>query len=166
MRLVAPILSFTADEIWHVLGLGDESSVFESVWYDIPQHGLSEQETLDWENIRNVRSLVNKAIEEKRAAGLVGSSLQSEIDIYALGAPHNSLSRLGDDLRFVLITSRATLHYREGGGLGIQVTPSPHRKCERCWHYRADVGADADHTFICGRCVSNLHGDGEPRTYA
>jgi isoleucyl-tRNA synthetase len=96
----------------------------------------------------------------------VGSSLQSEIDIYAGGAVHKSLSRLGDDLRFVLITSRATLHSREGAALDIQVTPSPHQKCERCWHYRADVGADTTHPHICGRCVSNLYGAGEPRQFA
>jgi isoleucyl-tRNA synthetase len=166
MRLMAPILSFTADEVWQAAGLGDKSSVFETEWYAIPQHGLSEQEALDWEDIRNVRSLVNKAIEEQRAAGLVGSSLQSEIDIHAGGAVHKSLSRLGDDLRFVLITSRATLHSREGAALDIQVTPSPHQKCERCWHYRADVGADTTHPHICGRCVSNLYGAGEPRQFA
>jgi isoleucyl-tRNA synthetase len=111
-----------------------------------------------------VRAVANKAIEEKRAAGLVGSSLQSELDIYAEGAVFEALSRLGNDLRFVLITSRAKAHH--GAALEVQVTPSPHIKCDRCWHYRADVGSDAEHPHICGRCVSNLFGDGEVHSHA
>jgi isoleucyl-tRNA synthetase len=91
--------------------------------------------------------------------------LQSELDIYAGDATYATLSALGDDLRFVLITSRATVHYR-AGAVEIQVAPSAHVKCDRCWHYRADVGADAEHPHICGRCVSNLFGSGEVRSHA
>jgi len=166
MRLMAPILSFTADEIWQTLGLNQEATVFEDLWYSLPAHTLTESEVLAWEDVLNVRAQVNKKIEEKRAAGLVGSSLQSEIDIFADGKVYESLLKLEDDLRFVLITSRATLHHKEGSGVTIEVTPSPHAKCDRCWHYRADVGSDAEHPTICGRCVSNLFGAGEPRKYA
>jgi isoleucyl-tRNA synthetase len=165
MRLTAPILSFTAYEIWQTLGLSDETSVFEDEWYELPPHGLGEQEIAAWQNILGLRSLANKKIEEKRGAGLVGSSLQSELDIYADGELYQSLARLGDDLRFALIVSRTTLHQRAGEA-EVQVSPSSHQKCDRCWHYRADVGANAEHPKICGRCVSNLFGDGEPRSYA
>jgi isoleucyl-tRNA synthetase len=166
MRLMAPILSFTANEIWQTLGLSEDKSVFEDVWYELPASGLDEATINIWSDIRNVRDMTNKKIEEKREQGLVGSSLQAELDIYDSGKSYESLSRLKDDLRFVLITSRATLHHREGGGLGVEVTPSPHPKCDRCWHYRADVGTDPAHPTICGRCVSNLFGAGEPRKYA
>jgi isoleucyl-tRNA synthetase len=166
MRLMAPILSFTADEIWQTLGLSADLSVFEEEWYTLPAHGMSDADIRAWEDITQVRSLANKAIEEKRAAGLVGSSLQSELDIYADGAVHASLARLEDDLRFVLITSRATLHVRDGGPLEVQVAPSKYAKCDRCWHYRADVGEHAEHPSLCGRCVSNLFGAGEPRQHA
>ena len=166
MRLMAPVLSFTANEIWQTLGLSDDATVFEELWYELPAHDFSDNLFAQWADVRNVRSQVNKAIEEKRALGEVGSSLQSEIDIHTSGPEYESLSRLEDDLRFVLITSRAKVHYREGGGLGIEVAPSQHKKCDRCWHYRADVGADAQHPTICGRCVSNLFGTGEPRKYA
>jgi isoleucyl-tRNA synthetase len=166
MRLTAPILSFTADEIWNTLNLGEQTSVFEEQWYTLPAHGLSKEALAEWETIVEVRSQVNKRIEEKREQGLVGSSLQSEIDIYANGSAYAALSRLGDDLRFVLIVSRATLHQATGEEVSIEVTPSPHVKCDRCWHYRADVGVDAQHPSICGRCVSNLFGQGEPRQHA
>jgi len=165
MRLMAPILSFTADEIWQTLGLDADKTVFEELWYTLPAHGLSDAEVQSWQTVLEVRALANKAIEEKRAAGLVGSSLQSELDIYADGATFEALSRLQDDLRFVLITSRASLHQR-AGALEVQVAPSAHTKCDRCWHYRADVGADAAHPHICGRCVSNLFGKGEARSHA
>ena len=165
MRLIAPILSFTADEIWQTLVLG-EQSVFEDVWYELPKHGLIEKEILAWEDVINVRGFVNKAIEEKRAQSLVGSSLQSEVDIYVDGKLYDSLARLKDDLRFVMISSRANVYKKVGAGLQIEVSPTVHAKCDRCWHYRADVGSDAKHLTICGRCVSNLFGAGEVRKYA
>jgi len=165
MRLMAPILSFTADEIWQTLKLGSDISVFEEQWYELPPHGLDDADLAEWQTIVNVRSQVNKRIEEKREQGLVGSSLQSEIDVHANGVTHAALARLKDDLRFVLIVSRATLN-QASGDLRIEVTPSTHTKCDRCWHYRADVGVDPQHPSICGRCVSNLFGNGEPRHYA
>ncbi|OYY81033.1 MAG: isoleucine--tRNA ligase, partial [Methylophilales bacterium 16-45-9] len=165
MRLMAPILSFTADEIWQTLGLDADKTVFEELWYTLPAHGLSDADLQAWQTALEVRAIANKAIEEKRGQGLVGSSLQSELDIYADGAVFEALNRLGDDLRFVLITSRATVHQRTGT-LEVQVTPSAHVKCDRCWHYRADVGANSEHAHICSRCVSNLFGKGEVRTHA
>ncbi|MBM3350948.1 MAG: isoleucine--tRNA ligase [Betaproteobacteria bacterium] len=165
MRLMAPILSFTANEIWQTLGLDADKSVFEDVWYELPAHGLTQANLDAWQLILDVRAQANKAIEEKRSAGLIGSSLQSELDIYADGATHDALAALADDLRFVLITSRATVHQRRGA-LEIQVSPSEHVKCDRCWHYRADVGANAEHPHICGRCVSNLFSSGEARSHA
>jgi isoleucyl-tRNA synthetase len=92
----------------------------------------------------------------------LGSSLQAEIDIQASGQLHDALARLGEDLRFVLITSRATVRRAEGSAPAVQVAPSAHAKCDRCWHYRADV----NHEALCGRCQSNLKGPGEPRRFA
>jgi isoleucyl-tRNA synthetase len=108
-----------------------------------------------------------------REAGRIGSSLQAELDLYATGASHALLASLGDDLKFVTITSRATLHHAtpadpmdESVPVRIVVTPSVQPKCERCWHWRADVGSTPAHPTLCGRCVVNLFGSGEPRTVA
>jgi len=166
LRLMSPVLSFTAEEACEVFNKNPERCIFEEEWYVLPLSRLDRSVMDGWEHIRQVREIANKKIEEKRAQGLVGSSLQAELDIYDSGKPYESLMRLGDDLKFAFITSRVTVHHREGAGLGVEVTPSVHRKCERCWHYRADVGADTAHPEICGRCVSNLFGPGEPRTHA
>jgi isoleucyl-tRNA synthetase len=106
-----------------------------------------------------------RRIEVVRTAGDIGSSLAAEIDIHASGDDLALLQSLGDDLRFVLIVSRATVHAGEGE-LSITVSPTGHAKCERCWHHREDVGVDPDHPHICGRCVDNLFKDGELRTHA
>src|SRR6201999_3640693 len=110
--------------------------------------------------VRALRADVLKELENLRAAGKIGSSLAGEVDLHAEGEAHALLSSFGDDLRFVMITSRATLHLGAWGrasagmpGVGIVATPSTHAKCERCWHLRADVGADAAHPQLCGRCV-------------
>ncbi len=165
-RLIAPILSFTGEEVWEVLSGKNDVSVFEKQWYALPDAGLSGLEVNIWWDIRNIRELVNKKLEEQRAVGVIGSALAAEVDVYAFGEAYESLKRLGDDLKFVFITSRATLHHREGAGLGIEVMPSDHTKCDRCWHYREDVGIDVAHATLCGRCVSNLYGSGEVRKYA
>jgi isoleucyl-tRNA synthetase len=190
MRLTAPILSFTAYEIWQTLGLSDETSVFEEEWYVLPANGLSESELNDWTLIAAVRGISNKEIEKQRAEGVVGSSLQAELDIFANESYMRALKRLGDDLRFVMLTSRAEVHDLKEhieqtisnkslvgeervkadilaqADYQVCASPSKHAKCDRCWHYRADVGAHAEHPKICGRCVSNLFGNGEPRSYA
>ncbi|MDD2684773.1 MAG: isoleucine--tRNA ligase [Gallionella sp.] len=164
-RLIAPILSFTGEEVWATLNGSDEVNVFEQLWYELPSCQENEEFDNYWRNIRGAREIANQKIEEKRAQGLLGSSLQAELDIYASGAIYDSLNHLGDDLRLVFITSRATLHKRDEG-FEITVTPSAHDKCGRCWHYREDVGANAEHPTLCGRCVSNLFGGGEARQYA
>jgi isoleucyl-tRNA synthetase len=166
MRLMAPILSFTANEIWQTLGLDADKTVFEDVWYKLPDSELSVLQKNIWKTIRDYREMVNKGLEQKRAAGEIGSSLQAELDIYADGPTYDAMLGLAEDLRFVFITSRATVHRKEGVGFTVSVSTSPHTKCDRCWHYRADVGADAEHPHICGRCVSNLFGKGEARKYA
>ena len=166
MRLMAPILSFTANEVWQTLGLDKEATVFEELWYDLPAHGLSDSQIQDWKNIIEVRALANKAIEEKRGAGEVGSSLQAEISIAVDGDTYDSLARMEDALRFVFITSQAKVEKQSGSGLKFNVVASQNTKCDRCWHYRDDVGATAEHPTICGRCVSNLFGAGENRKYA
>ena len=166
MRLMAPILSFTANEIWQTLDLDKDATVFEELWYDLPGHGLSDVQITDWQNIIEVRALTNKAIEEKRGLGEVGSSLQAEITIATNGPAYESLARMEDALRFVFITSQAKVEKQSGSGLTFKVAASKHAKCDRCWHYREDVGASAEHPTICGRCVSNLFGQGEKRTHA
>ena len=162
VRMMAPILSFTAEEAWQVLSGGDGSSVFELVLHGIPAHGLDEAALRRWEDVRQVREQVAKKIEERREAKEIGSSLAAEATIGCASPLYESLAALADDLRFVLLTSAATVRRSEGGGVQIAVTPSAHAKCERCWHYRADVNAEG----LCGRCRSNLHGPGEPRTRA
>ncbi|OIR19934.1 isoleucine--tRNA ligase [mine drainage metagenome] len=164
-RLISPILSFTGEEVWETLTGKKEEGVFEQVWYGMPDHQFDVEAIGNWGKIRAVREQVNKKLEEQRAAGAIGSALQAEVDVYAPKAIFELLSRLGDDLRLVFITSRANVHLREGE-LEIKVVPSAHQKCERCWHYRADVGSDANHPTLCGRCVSNLFGEGETRRYA
>ena len=166
MRLMAPILSFTANEIWQTLGLDKEATVFEELWYDLPAHGLSDDQITDWKNIIEVRALANKAIEEKRGLGEVGSSLQAEITITLDSPAYDSVARMEDGLRFVFITSQAKVEKQCGSGLTFKVSASKYAKCDRCWHYREEVGASAEHPTICGRCVSNLFGEGEKRTHA
>ena len=171
LRLMAPVLSFTADEAWPVLTGDAGDSVLLHTWYQFPDCGADV--TQRWDRLRELRSRVQKQLEEMRAAGRIGSSLQAEVTISIGEGDAGSLLRsLGDDLRFVLLTSTASVESAADGSANageeivINVTPSTHAKCERCWHYRADVGHDPEHPGICGRCTSNLYGPGEQRTYA
>ena len=124
--------------------------------------------------MREVRAEVQRYLESLREAGKIGSSLAGEVDLYAEGENHALLESFGDDLRFPLITSRATVHRGTDAtavatalpGVSVKVGATTYTKCERCWHYRADVGTDAAHAEICGRCVANLFGAGEPRRFA
>ena len=167
MRLIAPILSFTADEIWHTLNLGEDKSVFEGVWYDIPAHALQANRVAAWKAVVSARADAAKEIEVLRSASQVGSSLQAELEFYADAESFDALNSLGDDLKFVTITSSAKVYKAATkDAQKILVKPSSQAKCERCWHYVASVGVDADHPTICGRCVSNLFGAGEVRKYA
>ncbi len=167
MRLMAPILSFTANEIWETLGLDANKTVFEDTWYDLPAHGLSAERLTVWEAVIVARGLSTKEIEVLRTAGQVGSSLQAELEFFATDVTFDALSSLAEDLRFVMIVSSAKVtKVATEAEQKIFVTPSKHVKCGRCWHYRADVGAHAEHPTICGRCVSNLFGAGEERSFA
>jgi isoleucyl-tRNA synthetase len=155
------VLSFTAEEAWQLFARKQDDSVLFHTLHQIPDAKLSEDVLNAWGDVRQFRDIVSKRIEEKRITKELGSSLQAEVDIRASGALYDSLERLGEDLRFVLITSRATVQ-KADGPITAQVTPSTHPKCDRCWHYRADVNADA----LCGRCQLNLKGPGEPRRFA
>jgi isoleucyl-tRNA synthetase len=167
MRLMAPILSFTANEIWETLGLDANKTVFEDTWYDLPAHGLSAERLTVWEAVIVARGLSTKEIEVLRTAGQVGSSLQAELEFFATDVTFDALSSLAEDLRFVMIVSSAKVtKVATEAEQKIFVKPSTHVKCGRCWHYRADVGAHAEHPSICGRCVSNLFGAGEQRSFA
>jgi isoleucyl-tRNA synthetase len=162
LRWMAPFLSFTAEEAWKQVAPKDSGSIFAQTYWAFPQDEGAF--VYNWSNIRTVRAEVNKAIEEVRAKGILGSSLQAEVVLGVNKTDRNFLKKLGDELRFVLITSKATL--RDAEALEITVTPSAEPKCERCWHYRDDVGHDPAHPTICGRCTSNLYGEGERRTVA
>jgi isoleucyl-tRNA synthetase len=171
VRLMAPILTFTAEEAWQVFRGDAEASVFYETLHRLPAVPDAEPLLARWTRLRALRAPVRKRIEALRAEGKVGSSLQAEVDYRVDAADHALLASLGEDLRFVLLTSAARVH--PGGAAGddvdeaaVEVTPSRHAKCERCWHYRADVGADAAHPELCARCVSNLHGEGEVRRHA
>ncbi|WP_326533262.1 isoleucine--tRNA ligase [Pseudorhodoferax sp.] len=160
LRWMAPFLSFTAEEAWKLVGSSD--SIFMETYSALPQP--DEALLAKWSRIRAVRDVVNKEIEAVRTTGAVGSSLQANVVLSAAADDHAVLAALGEDLRFVLITSKAEL--QPGAELAVQVAPSSDTKCERCWHYRADVGSDPAHPTLCGRCTSNLFGTGETRTFA
>jgi isoleucyl-tRNA synthetase len=159
VRLMAPILSFTAEELWQAFTGKPDDSVFFHTWHELPQPKDAARLLARWTRLRELRTPVRKEIEELRAAGKVGSSLQAEVDFHAEGEDFEMLRSLGEDLKFVMLTSAAHVHR---GPAQVEVKPSAHRKCERCWHYRADVNDDA----LCGRCQTNLNGPGERRTHA
>jgi isoleucyl-tRNA synthetase len=163
LRWMAPFLSFTAEEAWKVFAPGASVSIFTETFWGFPAAG-DEALLAKWSRIREIRDVVNKEIEAVRSAGQVGASLQATVRITAGPEDRTLLESLGEDLRFVLITSAATVV--DGTELAVLVTPSTATKCERCWHYRDDVGTDAEHPTLCGRCVSNLFGAGETREVA
>ena len=177
VRWAAPILSFTAEEIWEVLPGERVSSVFLAEWYTGLVRLPEDQPLLSrayWAQVMAVKSAVNKQIEEARNRKEVGSGLSAEVDLYVSQPLRQTLDLLGDELRFVLITSAVTLHdlSADGGqdtdveGLRVAIRLSTHTKCVRCWHHREDVGVHPDHPEICGRCVDNVIGAGEVRHYA
>ena len=164
LKLMAPILSFTAEEAWSILR-PDDPTIFVHTWERmLPDIASGDALAARWSKIVAVRALVQKELEAVRQAGRIGSSLQAEVDIVADADTYAALASLDDDLRFVLITSAARV--TQGDALSITVAPSTHPKCERCWHWRADVGRDSAHAGLCGRCVANLYGAGEPRRFA
>ncbi|NDV14141.1 isoleucine--tRNA ligase [Crenobacter caeni] len=166
LLLLGPVLCFTADEAWAVLTGSDEESTLFHTWHEFPQLPAEEAEALSakWEAIRALRAQANKDIEALRGADQIGSSLQAELSIVADETLYPLLASIEDDLKFVFIVSRVTL--AAGDETKLTVGASAHEKCDRCWHYSADVGQHAGHGHICGRCVDNLDGKGEVRRYA
>jgi isoleucyl-tRNA synthetase len=178
LRWMAPFLSFTAEEAWAVLGqegktpTKTKTSLFLETYSDLSAYAAQPSDSATsavdllakWTRIREVRDLVNKDIEVLRAAGQLGSSLQANISLTVGAQDHALLASLGDDLKFVFITSAIELI--AGDALSISTSASKAVKCERCWHYRDDVGLDTAHPTLCGRCTSNLFGAGEVRTVA
>lgn len=177
VRWIAPILSFTADEIWQHLPGERGDTVFYETWYQ----GLSEMpQSVElgrdyWRDISAVKEAVNKRLEDARKQGVIKGSLSAEVTLFCDGELAEKLKHLGEELRFVLITSEAdvkpvseAIDAEQTGyeGLWVQVRPASNTKCERCWHHRADVGSHAEHSDLCGRCVTNVYGSGETRAFA
>jgi isoleucyl-tRNA synthetase len=177
-RWLAPILSFTAEEIWQHLPGQRAETVFVESWYEglFPLEDGDPMDRAFWDQVIAARLAVGPALETARKAGLIGSSLDAELDLYCAEPLGAVLACLESELRFALITSEVRLHSSsarpsdaldtEMKGLAVRVTPSPHTKCVRCWHHRPDVGADSEHPELCGRCVENVAGSGETRRYA
>ncbi|WP_210544997.1 isoleucine--tRNA ligase [Rhodoferax sp. PAMC 29310] len=168
LRWMAPFLSFTAEEAWAVLGGAGKTptATQESIFMDtyLQQDAPNAALLAKWARIRELRDAVNKDIETLRAEGQVGSSLQAHVALTVNAADFELLNSLGDDLKFVFITS--TIDLIADSTLSIAASATKGIKCERCWHYRDDVGIDAAHPGICGRCTSNLYGSGEDRKFA
>ncbi|MDD0974241.1 isoleucine--tRNA ligase [Pseudomonas fontis] len=178
VRWIAPILAFTADELWQYLPGERNESVMLNTWYQ----GLTElPEGFElgrayWERVMAAKTAVNKELENQRAAKAIGGNLQAEVTLFADDALSADLNKLGDELRFVLITSAATVApfaqapadavETEVPGLKLKVVKSGYAKCGRCWHFRADVGSNPEHPEICARCADNISGNGEVRHYA
>ena len=177
-RWIAPILSFTADELWENLPGPRPASVFLAEWYDALPDAKSDDklESAFWLEMMAVRQQVNKALELAREQGALRGSLDADVALYAEPELAERLRSLGEELRFVLITSEATVasldeapaeaYEAEGMSLRIVAVLSTSEKCERCWHRRPDVGEHAAHPTLCGRCVTNIEGPGEVRHFA
>ncbi|MHC8441097.1 MAG: isoleucine--tRNA ligase [Candidatus Eutrophobiaceae bacterium] len=176
VRWLAPILSFTAEEIWrHMPGQRGES-VFLCDWYTgLLDTGDAEEELLrDWERIIAVRDAVGSHLESLRVAGRIGSSLDARVEVFCADDLRKLLERMGDELRFVFITSSAEVKsfanrpsdaIDQGNGLAVRVLPSTDPKCGRCWHRRPDIGSVDAHPELCARCMENMDGSGEIRQY-
>ncbi len=169
-RWVAPILSFTADELWEYLPGERNESVLLNTWYDqlAPLPASEKLDLVSWEQIFKVRDTVSKAIEEKRNAGLVKGGLTTEVTIKAGEQWYKPLQLVGEELKFVLITSKVELILDNvsDSAIEVQVSASDHKRCDRCWHQVNDVGRNSVHPELCDRCIDNIDGDGEQRHYA
>ena len=180
-RWMAPILSFTADELWQQIPGKHSDSVLLETWYD-KLFVLNSADIMNadfWSTIKETRTLVSKQLEQIRVDGKIGSSLDAEVKLFCSEKLYATLSALDDELRFVLITSYASVHsnasaaesnevyvLESGEKISISVEKSAHTKCTRCWHLREDVGTHKEHPDLCGRCVENVEGKGETRHYA
>ncbi len=164
LKLMAPVLSFTAEEAWRIVH-AEDPTIFVRQWQgSLPEVDDTPALLAKWQRILGVRASVLKELEALRQEGKIGSSLEADVTIVATDEDYAALASLKDDLRFVLITSAARVE--RGDALAIAVNRSANTKCERCWHWRDDVGDVPDHPTLCGRCVANLYGAGEPRRYA
>ncbi|MDO8652599.1 MAG: isoleucine--tRNA ligase [Undibacterium sp.] len=172
LRLMAPTLSFTAEEAWVTFAskqafADSDETIFTQLFYQLPEIADAAALLEKFATLRSIRTDVTKQLEEVRVGGGIGSSLQAEVLIKASAAKYAVLNSFGDDLKFALITSAASVEQvATEAEETVVVTPSAYVKCERCWHYRADVGSHAEHAGLCGRCVSNLFGAGEARRFA
>ena len=176
LRWMAPFLSFTAEEAWTVFGNSESIFLERYSTFELQDDALLTK----WHHLRDIRSELYKAIETLRTAGRIGSSLQAKVTLAATDHDMRVMKSLGNDLKFVFIVSEVVLRDdinqvdKEDYGtswsidtqLSFKVEPSQFIKCERCWHYRDDVGADTAHPTICGRCTINLYGAGESRHFA
>ncbi|MGF1869769.1 isoleucine--tRNA ligase [Photobacterium indicum] len=184
VRWMAPIMSFTADEIWNEMPASQgndeqrDKFVFTGEWFE-GLFGLADDEVLNdefWAEIQQVRGAVNKLLELARKDKVIGGSLQAEITLHANEALAAKLNTLEDELRFVLLTSKAAVAIADSmpagaqetdvEGLFVTVNASEAAKCDRCWHHVADVGTIEGHEEVCGRCVTNISGEGEERKFA
>jgi isoleucyl-tRNA synthetase len=180
-RWLAPIISFTAEEVWRFLPGERAESVFLATWYELPvaESSASAATAIDWPLLLSLRASVVHELEALRVAGRIGAPLQAEVDIYCSDELYPRLNALGDELRFLLITSAARVQRVAtapagatlastvtGGGVWLRVQPSEHKKCVRCWHHCSDVGSHSEHPEICGRCISNLAEPGATRRFA
>jgi isoleucyl-tRNA synthetase len=175
VRWLAPILSFTSEELWRHLAGERAESVFLSTWHELPELPV---DPIDWTALIALRGDVARELERLRIAGEIGAPLDAELDVWCSPEQYPRLSALGAELRFMMITSEARVHPGtappdavpaagiEGGGVWIQVRPSSEVKCIRCWHHRPDVGQSPEHPELCARCVGNLALPGETRTFA
>jgi len=177
VRWLAPILSFTAEEIWRHLRGERAESVFLTTWHELP---ALPPEDIDWSALIALRTDVARELERLRVAGSIGAPLDAELEIWCTAAQFPRLSALGEELRFFMITSKAVVHALdgaaaadavpapsvEGGGVWLRVRSAAAPKCVRCWHHRADVGASSEHPQLCARCVGNLSLPGESRRYS
>ncbi|WP_256079210.1 isoleucine--tRNA ligase [Massilia sp. YIM B04103] len=172
LRLMAPVLSFTAEEAWAIFAgteafQASDETIYTQTWWQLPELADGAALLEKYAAIRAVRNDVTKQLEDLRASGAIGSSLQAELEIKAAGDKYKVLASLDDELKFVFITSLAkAVEVAAEADEAVNVAASSAEKCERCWHYRADVGSHADHPTLCGRCHSNLFGAGEQRQYA
>jgi isoleucyl-tRNA synthetase len=175
---LSPILSFTAEEIWQELMASDKPSVFLNEWYCLPLQELNDEkinQTKIFDEILSIKPYVQQQMELMRADKIIGSSLDVNLDIYCKGDIYNKILKLKQELRFVFITSDAKVYPLEdktndsimiNKDIWIKVTKSEHKKCERCWHHRLDVGSNKKHIDICARCIENVFGAGENRSFA
>jgi isoleucyl-tRNA synthetase len=179
VRWLAPILSFTADEIWSFMPGKRGPSVFLEIWHPLPKVA---EDAIDWGMFIQLKSAVALELEKLRVAGTIGGNLDAEVEVFAKDEFREKLMMLGEELRFLLITSSAVVkrvsnaagppvgaekvgEIAKDGGVWIRAQASSAPKCERCWHHRPDVGSNADHPTICGRCVDNVAGPGESRQW-